>query len=79
MKTTDSNQKKQLTELSDEELKQVTGGASIDCSLPENKDKFQCSDKFKGLDVVFQGVNMNPNPVDFKVITASRGWDDVIE
>ena len=26
MKTTDNNQKKQLTELSDEDLKQVTGG-----------------------------------------------------
>ena len=42
-------QKKQFRQLSDEELKQVTGGAGIDCSLPENKDKFQCSDKLRGL------------------------------
>ena len=40
-------QKKQFTELSDEELKQVTGGASIDCSLPENKDNVRCSDKLR--------------------------------
>ena len=43
---------KKFRELSDEELKQVTGGASIDCSLPENKDKFQCRDKLMSLDVV---------------------------
>ena len=46
---------KKFRELSDEELKQVTGGASIDCSLPENKDKFQCSDKFKRPTATFQG------------------------
>ena len=78
MKTTDYKQNKQLTELSDEDLKQVTGGASIDCSLPENKDKFQCSDKLKGLGETW-GVNMSPNPVDFQVITASMGWVDEIE
>ena len=50
-----AKQNKQFTELSDEDLKQVTGGAGIDCSLPENKDKFQCSDKFKDLDVTLQG------------------------
>ena len=54
MKTTDNNQNKKFTELSDEELKQVTGGASIDCSLPENNDKFQCSNKVEGLDVILQ-------------------------
>ena len=74
-----TKENKQFTELSDEELKQVTGGASIDCSLPENKDKFQCSDKLKGLGVTFPGVNMSPNPVDFQVITASFGRVDVIE
>ena len=74
-----TKENKQFTELSDEELKQVTGGASIDCSLPENKDKFQCRVKLMGLDVTFQGVNMSPNPVDFQVITASRGWVDEIE
>ena len=46
---TDNNQKKQFTELSDEDLKQVTGGASIDCSLPENKDNVRCSDKLRGV------------------------------
>ena len=51
-----AKQKKQFRELSDEDLKQVTGGASIDCSLPENKDKFKCSDKFKDLDVTLQGA-----------------------
>ena len=76
MKTEENKQKR---ELSDEELKQVTGGASIDCSLPENKDKIQCRDKFRGLDVTFQGVSMSPNPVDFQVITESMGWVDVIE
>ena len=53
-----AKEKKQLTELSDEELKQVTGGASIDCSLPENKDKFQCSDKFKDLGVIVDPARM---------------------
>ena len=67
-------EKKQFRDLSDEELKQVTGGASIDCSLPENKDKIQCRDKFK-----VQGVTWGPNPVDSQVITASFGRVDVIE
>ena len=49
-----AKQNKQFRELSDEELKQVTGGAGIDCSLPENKDKFQCSNKVEGLDVILQ-------------------------
>ena len=61
-------EKKQFRELSDEELKQVTGGAGIDCSLPENKDKFQCSDKLKGLGVTFQA----------ETIIASMGHDGVI-
>ena len=51
------NKNKQFTELSDEDLKQVTGGAGIDCSLPENKDKFQCSDKFERKTLTFQGGN----------------------
>ena len=55
MKTSENKEKKQLRELSEEELKEVTGGSSIDCSLPENKDKFKCSDKFKDLDVTLQG------------------------
>ena len=68
MKTTDNNQKKQLTELSDEELKQVTGGASIDCSLPENKDKFQCHVKFEyqfehQFEAQFEALG--PDPLDF--------------
>ena len=46
-----AKEKKQFRQLSDDELKQVTGGAGIDCSLPENKDEFQCSDKLRGLDV----------------------------
>ena len=50
-------QKKQFIELSDEELKQVTGGASIDCSLPENKDKIQCHVKFERQTAPFQGGN----------------------
>ena len=53
-----AKEKKQFTELSDEELKQVTGGASIDCSLPENKDNERCRVKLKG-----------PDPLDFQVIT----------
>ena len=69
-------EKKQFTELSDEELKQVTGGAGIDCSLPENKDKFQCSDKFKDLDVI---LDLREISFDTQFITASMGWDDVIE
>ena len=41
---TDNNQNKQLTELSDEELKQVNGGgASIDCNLSENATLPQCT------------------------------------
>ena len=40
---TDNNQNKQLTELSDEELKQVTGGASVDCNLSENATLPQCT------------------------------------
>ena len=59
---------KQLTELSDEDLKQVTGGASIDCSLPENKDKFQCRDKFK-----VQGATWGQDSFDFKAITLDMG------
>ena len=50
MKTSENKEKKRLRELSEEELKEVTGGSSFDCSLPENKDKFQCSDKLRGLD-----------------------------
>ena len=50
-----AKEKKQFRQLSDDELKQVTGGAGIDCSLPENKDEFQCSDKLKGLGVTRQG------------------------
>ena len=53
-----AKEKKQFTELSDEELKQVTGGASIDCSLPENKYKIQCSDKVEGLGVVVDPARM---------------------
>ena len=56
-----AKEKKQFTELSDEELKQVTGGASIDCSLPENKDKFQCRVKLMGPDVTFQGETLSYN------------------
>ena len=44
---------KKFRQLSDEELKQVTGGASIDCSLPENKDNVRCSDKLKGIALSF--------------------------
>ena len=44
-----AKEKKQFRELSDEDLKQVTGGASIDCSLPENKDNVRCSDKLRGV------------------------------
>ena len=55
-------QKKQFTELSDEELKQVTGGASIDCSLPENKDKFQCRVKLMGQDATFHWGEISLDP-----------------
>ena len=58
MKTSENKEKKQLRELSEEELKEVTGGSSFDCSLPENKDKFQCSDKFKDLDVIVDPARM---------------------
>ena len=60
-----SKEKKQLTELSDEELKQVTGGASIDCSLPENKDNVSCSDKLRGLRVNRVVSTIIMNPLDF--------------
>ena len=49
MKTSENKEKKQLRELSEEELKEVTGGSSIDCSLPENKDNVRCSDKLRGV------------------------------
>ena len=73
-----AKQNKQFTELSDEELKQVTGGASIDCRLPENRDKFQCRVKLMGQDATWD-LSMSPNPVDFQVIPASFGRVDVIE
>ena len=70
-----AKEKKQFRELSDEDLKQVTGGASIDCSLPENKDKFQCSDKFKRPTATFQGGNWGEtwgvNSFDAQSITAA--------
>ena len=69
-----TKENKQFTELSDEELKQVTGGASIDCSLPENKDKFQCRDKLRGL-----GGNLREISFDTHSITASFGCAGVIE
>ena len=38
-----NNENKQLTELTEEELKEVTGrGMHYDCSLPENKNKYEC-------------------------------------
>ena len=61
-----AKEKKQFRKLTDEELKQVTGGASIDCSLPENKDKFQCRDKFK-----VQGATWGQ--ADFKTKTLDVG------
>ena len=73
------NKNKQFTELSDEDLKQVTGGAGIDCSLPENKDNIICNAQSKRKTVVFQGVNMSPNPVDFQVITKSLNCTAMIE
>ena len=73
-----TKEKKQFTELSDEDLKQVTGGAGIDCSLPENKDKFQCRVKLMGQDATWD-LSMSLNPVDFQVIPASFGRVDVIE
>ena len=79
MKTSENKEKKQLRELSEEELKEVTGGSSIDCSLPENKDKFQCRVKSKGPDATFQGLTWGVNSFDTQHITASSGWDDVIE
>ena len=63
-----AKEKKQFRQLSDEDLKQVTGGAGIDCSLPENKDNVRCSDKLKGLGVTFQA----------ETIIASMGHDGVI-
>ena len=55
-----AKENKQFTVLSDEELEKVTGGASIDCSLPENKDNVKCSDKLKGLDVaLLQNESLN--------------------
>ena len=59
-----AKEKKQFRQLSDEELEKVTGGAGIDCSLPENKDKFQCRDKFK-----VQGATWGQDSFDFKTIT----------
>ena len=42
MKTTDYKQNKQLTELSDEELKQVTGGTGLGIADPSQE---RCFDK----------------------------------
>ena len=39
MKTEENKQKR---ELSDEELKQVTGGINVDCNLPENATHIKC-------------------------------------
>ena len=60
-----AKEKKQFTELSDEELKQVTGGASIDCSLPENKDNVRCSDKLRGLRATREVSALITNALDF--------------
>lgn len=70
---------KQFRKLTDEDLKQVTGGAGIDCSLPENKDKSQCSAKLKNLVATFQGETWGVNPADPQSITASPGWVEMIE
>ena len=45
MKTSENQEKKQLRELSEEELKEVTGGSSIDCSQPENRVLPICKDR----------------------------------
>ena len=51
MKTTDNNQKKQLTELSDEDLKQVNGGTSrkkaVTGSVASVSAKNLCLDNLK--------------------------------
>ena len=65
MKTSENKEKKQLRELSEEELKEVTGGSSIDCSLPENKDNVKCSDKLRGLRVNRVVSTIIMNPLDF--------------
>ena len=67
MKTKNSkdSEDKQLTELSEEELKQVTGGAGIDCSLPENMDLSVCTTR----DVAHLSVSRGPDPFDFQVLT----------
>ena len=51
MKTSENKEKKQLRELSEEELKEVTGGSSIDCSLPENRVLPICKDRGVIVDV----------------------------
>ena len=66
MKTSDNKEKKQLRELSEEELKEVTGGSSIDCSRPENKDKFQCHVKFEyQFEDQFNTLGVNMDPLGF--------------
>ena len=48
--------RREFRQFSDEELKQVTGGAGIDCSLPENKENngLKPTDLKKALDAVKQ-------------------------
>ena len=54
-----AKEKKQFRELSDEELKQVTGGAGIDCSL----------DKYKNLAICLNTVvNMSPNTDSYNTV-----------
>ena len=65
-----TKQKKQFTELSDEELKQVTGGASIDCSRPENIEKLMRKDP---------GVIVDLNPGRSSDLNLRRAIADVID
>ena len=73
MKISDAKEKK-FRQLSDEELKQVTGGAGIDCSLDEYKNLPQCFtpdfnlsvnldfNRVLNPDLNNKVVNMNPDP-----------------
>ena len=77
-----TKQKKQFTELSDEELKQVTGGASIDCSRPENIEKLMCKDQGKDLGKDLgkdPGVIVDLNPGRSSDLNLRRAIADVID
>ena len=70
-----TKEKKQLRELSEEELKEVTGGSSFDCSQPENRVLPICKDR----GVTLQGETWGKISIDTQFRTGNMGHVGVIE